>query len=130
MEKARILIVDDEYDIACIFARALQLDGYETQVATSGEAALELIEAAPPDAITLDLKMPYINGFGLLYRLRKTYPHIPVAIITGVADLDEAALHEIRSLDADLRFKPLAVADIRAVARELLARGRQRHSHA
>jgi DNA-binding NtrC family response regulator len=81
-----------------------------------------LVDAAPPDAILLDLKMPFINGLGFLYRLRETHPNIPVAIITGVSNLDDATLREIRTLDADLRFKPLPIAAIQTVARDLLAR--------
>jgi DNA-binding NtrC family response regulator len=73
---------------------------YDTQIATSATAAMALVEEAPPDAIMLDLKMPYINGIGFLYRLRDAYPHLPVTIITGVSNLDEATRREIRTLNA------------------------------
>jgi len=63
-------IIDDEHESLTIFSRALELDGYETATATSAEAAIELINQAPPDAIMLVLNMPYINGLGFLYRLR------------------------------------------------------------
>jgi DNA-binding NtrC family response regulator len=122
MAKPRILIVDDEHEVRSIFSRALELDGYDTQLAESAQTAMGLVDAAPPDAILLDLKMPFINGLGFLYRLRETHPNIPVAIITGVSNLDDATLREIRTLDADLRFKPLPIGAIQTVARDLLAR--------
>jgi DNA-binding NtrC family response regulator len=121
MSKPCILIVDDEHAVLQLFSRALELDGYDTQIATSAQAAIELIEAAPPHAIVLDLKMPFVNGLGLLYRLREVHPEMPVAIVTGVSNLDETTQREIRALNAELRFKPLPVAEIQALAHKLLA---------
>lgn len=121
--KPRVLIVDDQPEVLRVYARALEVDGCETQTAATAQAAMELISASAPDAILLDLKMPYVNGLGFLYRLRTTHPSIPVAIVTGLPALDEATTEEIRELDADLAFKPLTIAEIQAVARRLLARG-------
>jgi CheY-like chemotaxis protein len=121
-EKPCILIVDDEPELLIVCSRALEPIGCQTQVAVSAEAAMELVEAAPPDAIMIDLKMPYINGLGFLYRVRETHPHLPVAIITAASNLDDATLREISALEADLRFKPLPIGEIQMVARGLLAR--------
>jgi len=125
MPKPRFLIIDDEHEILTMFSRALELDGYETATATSAEAAIELINEAPPDAIMLDLNMPYVNGLGLLYRLRERHPEIAVTIVTGLSNLDETMRSEIRALKAELRFKPLRIAEIQTIARELLARRHQ-----
>ncbi len=117
-----ILIVDDQPEILGVYSKALEMAGYVTQISATAQAAMELIEAAPPAAILLDLKMPYVNGLGFLYRLRETHPHLPVAIITGVQAHTDATLQEIRTLGADLRFKPLSVSELHAVVRDLLAR--------
>src|SRR5262252_4401024 len=116
MPKPRFLIIDDEHEILTMFSRALELDGYETATATSAEAAIELINEAPPDAIMLDLNMPYVNGLGLLYRLRERHPEIAVTIVTGLSNLDETMRSEIRALKAELRFKPLRIAEIQTIA--------------
>ena len=58
-----------------------------------------------------------------LYRLREMCPTIPVAIITGMTDLDDTTCAEIRNLDAELWHKPIALADLQAVARHLVTRG-------
>jgi DNA-binding NtrC family response regulator len=121
MPKPCILIVDDEREVLAVFSRALELDGCDTQIATSAHVAMALIEARPPDAILLDLNMPYVNGLGFLYRLREGHPHLPVAIITGLSTLDAPTRGEIRALNAELRFKPLPIAELQALARELLA---------
>jgi two-component system, OmpR family, response regulator len=122
MGQPRILIVDDERELRDICARALQMAGYDTQTAESAQTAMTLVEAAAPDAILLDLKMPFVNGLGFLYRLRETHPHLPVAIVTGVSNLDDATRGEIHKLGADLRYKPLRIVEIQAIANELLDR--------
>ena len=86
-----ILIIDDQAEILQVFSRALEMSGHRVQIAATAEVALKLVETDPPDAILLDLTMPYINGMGFLYRLRKVHPRIPVAIITGASSLDDAA---------------------------------------
>jgi DNA-binding NtrC family response regulator len=122
-EKRRptILIVDDQPEVLQVFSRALDQVGYNTQIAETAESALELVEALPPDAVLLDLRMPYVNGMGFLYRLRERHPQMPVAIITGVPDLDEATVEEIRALGAAVHFKPLSIAEVQTIAAALLS---------
>ena len=116
--------MDDQPEVLRVYARALEIDGLEAQTASSAQAAMDLINSAPPDAILLDLKMPYVNGVGLLYRLRESYPQIPVAIITGLPSLDAQTTQEIQDLQAEVAFKPLTIAEVQALVRRLLARNR------
>lgn len=120
--KPRVLIVDDQPEVLRVYARALEIDGCEAQTAASAQAAMDLINAGPPDAILIDLKMPYVNGLGFLYRLRETHPKIPVAIVTGLPSLDPQTTQEIQDLEADLAFKPLTIAEVQSVARRLIER--------
>jgi DNA-binding NtrC family response regulator len=120
MARRRILIVDDQPEVLRIYSRALEIAQYETLTAPSAQAAMELIQSAPPDAILLDLKMPFVNGLGFLYRLREVFPRIPVAIVTGVSNLDSATVEEIISLGAEVAYKPLALAEIEALVGRLL----------
>ena len=123
MEPARVLIVDDDENIRALFSRALKNEGYDVGTAEGAEEALSLIRSYPPAAILLDLKMPYINGAGFLFRLREdpATRHIPVAIITGVPDVSDSVREELRALGARVWFKPLTVEEIVAVARTLLS---------
>ena len=107
-----ILVIDDQPQILALYSRALSSAGYQTEVAGSAEAALAQIRKTPPDAILVDLKMPYINGMGMLYRLRQQYPGMPVAIMTGGENPDNDTLKEMRgsflqlaSVKADLSAK-------------------------
>ena len=122
MARPSILIVDDQEEVREAFSRALALDGYEARTAENADRAMQLVEAIEPDAILLDFMMPVVNGLGFLQRLRQTHPHTPVAVITGKSDVDDATVREIYDLDADIRFKPISIAQIHAVVRHLLTK--------
>ena len=118
----RLLLVDDDDVTSKTFARILTLEGFDVRTATSAESGLREIETLRPDAVILDLRMPYINGLGLLYRLRAVDPgrQMPVAIVTGDQCLDDSVIRELRELGAEVRFKPLWVEDLVDVARSLV----------
>lgn len=116
----RVLIVDDESPARSAYARDLEIDGHQVEAAESAEEALALVRSAPPDAILLDLKMPFASGLGFLYRLRETHPSIPVAILTGLAEVDDDARDEIRSLGAELYHKPIRMTELQRIVRQLL----------
>jgi DNA-binding response OmpR family regulator len=120
----RILIVDDDEHIRQMFSRVLTVEGYDVRLAATAQVALELVAETHPDAILLDLQMPFISGTGFLYRLRADAAcrRIPVGIITGTR-FDDETLEELRSLNAKVWQKPLSMSDLLMVVRSLLARG-------
>ena len=61
--RSRILIVDDDPSVAEYFARLASQNGYEVQMASSGESALETIAEGQPDLVLMDVMMPGIGGF-------------------------------------------------------------------
>jgi DNA-binding response OmpR family regulator len=121
----RILIVDDDEAVLQVLARTLSREGYDVRTAATPLDGLNEAEQTPPDAILLDLRMPFVNGIGFLYRLRAqaAHQHTPVAIITGDSGLDNPAMAELLALDADLLFKPLWPADVVSATRKLVAKG-------
>jgi len=127
----RVLVVDDDEGVRLLFARALMMDGYAVAVAATAEEALHKIEQGRPDAILLDLKMPVINGVGLLYRLREDPANddIRVALITGSSALEEATVNDLQVLNAQVWHKPLSIKDIQQVARTLLRESRSDDSN-
>ena len=117
-----ILIVDDDRSVADTFARMLQLEGFGVMTALSADAGLAAARALPPDAIILDMRMPITNGLQFLRHVR-TVPalaSVPVAIVTGDYFLAEPIQHELRSLGASIRFKPLWLEDLIALAKTLI----------
>lgn len=87
-EKYTLLIVDDDVE----WTDALRIffsQSYEVCVANSSDDAIELIRAKPPKAIILDLVMPSVDGFGIVYRMNEmSLDGIPIVLITAWNNLD------------------------------------------
>jgi len=115
-----VLIVDDQLVVLRVYGLALEGAGYQVRVADSADAALESVHDDTPDAVVVDLTMPYINGMGLLYRLREIAPRLPVAMITGMTNVADETRQELESLGIPLHFKPLAPAQIADVVKSLI----------
>lgn len=81
----RVLVVDDQPLIANVLAEQLRQSGYTVKIALSGADALDLFDTFQPDVVLLDLTMPGLTGGEVLDRVRTTYPHIPVVVMTGDA---------------------------------------------
>jgi DNA-binding response OmpR family regulator len=105
-----VLVIDDQVSLARAFALALESAGYVVHTANTAEDGLRLAQSEYPSAIILDLRMPFINGTGFLYRLRTLPRHrdTPVMVVTG-AEVSEELRAELADLRAVLRFKPLGV---------------------
>jgi DNA-binding response OmpR family regulator len=115
--------VDDDKSVAETFSRMLKLEGFGVATALSAEAGLELADNVQPDAIILDMRMPITNGLQFL-RLVRSKPHlveVPVAIVTGDYFLPESIQQELKSLGASIRFKPMWLEDLVALARTLVS---------
>jgi two-component system, OmpR family, alkaline phosphatase synthesis response regulator PhoP len=80
---ATILIVDDEYAVARGIQYALEQEGYQVSVAGSGEEALAVAGELAPDLVVLDVRMPGIDGFETLRRLRADGSKAPVLMLTA-----------------------------------------------
>lgn len=119
----RILVIDDDQTVADTFSRMLTLEGFEVATAADAERGLALAEEAQPDAIILDLRMPVVSGLQFLRTIR-TRPHlveVPVAVVTGDYFLGESTALELKALGASVRFKPLWLEDLVALAKALVA---------
>jgi DNA-binding response OmpR family regulator len=93
MKEGRVLVVDDEPMVRETLGQVLSDEGYVVDLAVDGEAALDRVHAARPDAILLDLMMPGMNGRQFLQALRDepAYATIPVMIMTAVHGLEISA---------------------------------------
>jgi two-component system, OmpR family, response regulator MprA len=118
----RILVVDDERAVRESLQRALELEGYDVELAEDGEAALERLQGtAQADAVILDVLMPGIDGLEVCRRLRAWANPVPVLMLTARAEVDS----RVAGLDAgadDYLPKPFALAELLARLRALLRR--------
>ena len=79
----RVLIVEDEPDLASFFRKALQKNGFSITVAPDGEQALQAIQANDYDVILLDIGLPIKNGWIVLKELREQCNDCPVIVATA-----------------------------------------------
>jgi DNA-binding response OmpR family regulator len=117
-----VLIVDDDRSVADTFARMLKLEGFGVVTALSADAGLEAASSVHPDAIILDMRMPITNGLQFLRTLRQqpALARTPVAIVTGDYFLTKPIEDEFNTLGASVRYKPLWLEDLVALARTLI----------
>ena len=85
-----VWIIDDDQSIRWVLDKALAQADLHTCVFDSAEAALAKLAKAPPSAILTDIRMPGMDGLGLLAQVRQTCPQVPVIIMTAHSDLDSA----------------------------------------
>ena len=81
-----ILVVDDEEAIRLLYREELSDAGYQVQVAANASEALRMVQQARPDLMTIDIKMPGMDGIELLRKVRETYRDLPIIICTAYGD--------------------------------------------
>jgi DNA-binding response OmpR family regulator len=118
--QARVLIVEDDDDIAQVLQRSLRLEGYETRIAADGEAALGAANDFVPDLVVLDLGLPKLDGMEVAKRLRSA-DDVPILMLTARDALES----RVEGLDAgadDYLVKPFERQELLARLRALLRR--------
>jgi two-component system, cell cycle response regulator CpdR len=121
MNMARILVTEDEDSLRTFVARALRLDGHETEEAADGAEGLEKLRAGTYDLLLSDIRMPVMDGIELAHQAAAGWPDLKILLMTGYAEQRERA-DDLMTKIVDVVPKPFALPDIRkAVARALVA---------
>jgi two-component system KDP operon response regulator KdpE len=118
----RVLAVDDEQQILRALGTNLRARGYEVDLATTGEAALDLAARNHPDVVVLDLGLPGISGIEVIRGLRG-WTAVPIVVLS----VRESERDKVAALDAgadDYVTKPFGMAELLARLRAALRRGR------
>ena len=115
-ERLRVVLVEDDRDLADVTRIALELEGLDVVVAHDGREGLEVIERVRPDVVITDLIMPVLDGLQLIQRLQSgPEPRSPVIAISAVGSRLRAA-RDLGAVEALL--KPVAPRDLASSARK------------
>ncbi len=129
MPRAALLVIDDEPNILTSLRRALELEGYDVEVAGSGRIGLQKLEEKDVDLVMLDVMMPEMDGLETLKRIREAQPELPVLMMSGHASIDTAV--QATKLGAhDFLEKPLSTEKVLLTVRNALAFIRLAKEHA
>lgn len=121
--RARILIAEDEALAAMAIEEELQEAGHEVEVAFDGQAALLVAQRALPDLLLTDLRMPRLDGSGLIRAVRALAPRLPVVVMSGFAPAtDVEAFRRAGEGEVVLFAKPLDMDALLAEIARLLQR--------
>ncbi len=118
----RILVVEDDPDVASFIRKGLQEERYAVDVAADGETGLRLAQDNPYDLIILDLMLPKLDGLAVCRRLRADRRHTPIVLLTARETVEDKVTGLESGAD-DYLTKPFAFAELLARVRALLRRG-------
>jgi DNA-binding NtrC family response regulator len=117
--KARILLIDDDPGLSEVILMLLERDGYAAQQAGSVKAGIAKVEAANPDLVITDLKLPDGTGLDVIAALRARHAALPIIVITSYSSM-ESAIGALRGGAFDYVIKPFKNDDLlAAIARAL-----------
>jgi two-component system, OmpR family, response regulator len=120
-EPLRILVVDDEPNLAELLSMALRLEGWQISTAHSGSQAVTRAKRERPDAVVLDIMLPDFDGLEVLRRIRSQLPHVPVLFLTA-KDSVEDRIAGLTAGGDDYVTKPFSLEEVVARLRALLRR--------
>lgn len=124
----RVLVAEDDSAVRNAVVRVLELDGHRVRAVKDGRAALDSIVDDTPDAVVMDVMMPFVDGLTVCREVRHRGNRVPILLLTARIEVDD----RVAGLDAgadDYLTKPFAVAELSARVRALLRRNSAPETH-
>jgi CheY-like chemotaxis protein len=119
MSNTFALVIEDDFDAAVIFAKALEVLGFQTETIHDGKAALERIAQVVPEIVTLDLHLPNVVGGDILRQIRADARLVNTRVIVATADPRSADL--IQPIADLVLLKPTTFSQVRDLAARLVS---------
>jgi DNA-binding response OmpR family regulator len=119
----RILIVEDNADLALGLRNNLEIEGYEVDIADDGVGGLTAFKSRPPDLIVLDLMLPAMDGYRVLHEIRTSGSAVPVLVLTARGE-ETDKVRGLRLGADDYVTKPFGILELLARVEALLRRTR------
>ncbi|HEX3049991.1 MAG TPA: response regulator [Aggregatilineaceae bacterium] len=119
MSRGLAFVVEDDYDASVIFAKAMEVIGFEPEIISAGDVALERLKTEVPKIIVLDLHLPNVVGSDILRQIRLDERLVDTRVIVATADPRSAEL--IRDLADLVLIKPTTYSQVRDLASRLVS---------
>jgi DNA-binding response OmpR family regulator len=120
-DRKRILVVEDELGIAKVCMRTLSAEGFQVNVAVSGEAALDMLNRKDFGLCLIDIRTPEMSGIELYGQLQKRHPGMVDKVVFTTGDvLDSDIKSFIESVGKPYLAKPFSLDELRAIVRKAL----------
>lgn len=113
MEKAKILVIDDDADSLASVVAALRRDGYDVVPAADPKEGLARLSSDGADVVLTDLRMPGLTGMEVIRHVVRENPGIPVVVLTAFGTV-ESAVEAVRAGASDYLMKPVGIPQLRA----------------
>ena len=119
---ARILVAEDDDGVRRLVERALRLEGHDVTAVSDGEMAFETLaaERGDFDLLLSDIRMPAMTGIELAHRAAAAWPDVTILLMTGFAEMREAA-EDLTRIIAGVLDKPFALIELRRAVVSALA---------
>ena len=114
---SRILVVEDEKNLRCLYKLELERDGHEVVLAADGTDALRVLDEAPPDLVIMDIWMPGMDGIEAMGRMLSRIPKLPIILYSACSSYKDSFL--TWAADAYL-VKSSDLSELRRTIREIL----------
>ena len=121
--RKKILIIEDEKEMAATYGQILNSSGLDYVVCTEPKEALALVSQEKPEVVLCDLRMPEIDGMELVERIKAEWPHLPVVMITGYATID-VAVEAMQKGASDFLAKPFPPDELLLKVKKVLEHSR------
>ncbi|MGY0398867.1 MAG: response regulator transcription factor [Ostreibacterium sp.] len=113
MKKIRVLIVEDDKNVAFNLAKGLNENGIEVEIVHNGQRALEMVRMGYYNVLVVDRMLPKLDGLSMIKALRAENNHIPALMLTALGDIDDKVEALENGVD-DYMAKPFAIAELLA----------------
>ena len=123
----RVLVVDDEAQVAFVLRDALLAFGYEVRIATTGQEAFAVLSEYQPAVVLLDLRLPDLPGQSVLQAFRRDAPNVPIIVVTGNREAEVAGAL-LQSGAFDYLAKPFQLSILEQVVAAALLEHKRRTS--
>jgi CheY-like chemotaxis protein len=126
MEKPLVLIIEDDADLSEIFSMAMRGGGFDAEVISDGQMAIERLAGTPPAVVVLDLHLPNVGGATILKQIRADGRFAKTSVIVTTADAQTA--DGLRGTADLVLLKPVSVDQLRDLGKRMLLRWQADHT--